>query len=552
MSNIEAQKRELLAQKLEILEQQNNIRVDLKNKRKTIYGIVDMDKKVIRKYQILGGQPVELNLKDDNEVDILIPEVLEPLIAKQKRYKIFIGGRSGGKTMTGAKIACGKAKDSKFDIAFFRQFQNSIEESMHKTIKDEVSKLEFTSYEVLKSSIENNVTKSKFVFRGLEKNTMSNKGMSGYNLFIIDEAQSVSEDAFKNLTPTLREENSEIWMFANPESSEDAFSKRYITPYIDQLERDGFYEDEDMYIVYCNYDSNPFFPESMEKERKIAKNALSTAEYEHIWLGKFNDSITDALIEPEWFDAAIDAHKIERFKEMFEPIGAVICTHDVSDTGADAKAFATRHGSIIKSIKDKRDGDINEGALWAIKEAILQGVDHFVYDGDGMGVGIRKTVGDAFSQKKVEVHEYKGSNSPDDKNLRYDNDSDNTRTNKDVFYNKRSQYMWRLRMRFYNTYCVVVKGLYIDPKECISIDSDGIGVTEKGRSLLPALRSEVCRQPLKNNSQGLIQMMPKTEMKKRGIKSPNMLDALAMTMFEPKTSMQNLFKKLNYRKGSIC
>ena len=61
--------------------------------------------------------------------------------------------------------------------------------------------------------------------------------------------------------------------------------------------------------------------------------------------------------------------------------------------------------------------------------------------------------------------------------------------------------------RCYNTYRCVVKGEYVDPSEMISFDSDGI-------ESIPALRSELCRIPRKNNGNGLQQIMNKQEMKR--------------------------------------
>tara|TARA_R110000823_G_scaffold200478_1_gene331524 strand:+ start:88 stop:354 length:267 start_codon:yes stop_codon:yes gene_type:complete len=82
-----------------------------------------------------------------------------------------------------------------------------------------------------------------------------------------------------------------------------------------------------------------------------------------------------------------------------------------------------------------------------------------------------------------------------------------------------------------------VKGEYVDPEEMISFDSDGI-------ESIPALRSELCRIPRKNNSNGLQQLMNKQEMKSQGIDSPGMADSLMMLMFQP--PIKKARKALNY------
>ena len=108
----------------------------------------------------------------------------------------------------------------------------------------------------------------------------------------------------------------------------------------------------------------------------------------------------------------------------------------------------------------------------------------------------------------------------------------NAKRNKDTFKNKRSQYYWALRDRFYNTYRAVVKGEYVDPDDMISLDVSGIPNIDK-------LRSEVCRIPIKDNNNGFIQIMSKLEMKAIKISSPNMADALMMAFANKSVIVQN-------------
>ncbi len=89
-----------------------------------------------------------------------------------------------------------------------------------------------------------------------------------------------------------------------------------------------------------------------------------------------------------------------------------------------------------------------------------------------------------------------------------------------MFANLRAQMYWRLRDRIFKTYLAVEKGRYYSPDELISFSSS---ISE-----LTALRSEICRIPRKPVSSGKIQILSKDEMKKLGIKSPNMADAVMM------------------------
>jgi phage terminase large subunit len=66
----------------------------------------------------------------------------------------------------------------------------------------------------------------------------------------------------------------------------------------------------------------------------------------------------------------------------------------------------------------------------------------------------------------------------------------------------------------------------------ISIDSSGV-------ENIDALRSEVCRIPIKQNNNGYIQVMSKIEMRALKIPSPNMADALMMTFANTSVIVQN-------------
>jgi len=58
-------------------------------------------------------------------------------------------------------------------------------------------------------------------------------------------------------------------------------------------------------------------------------------------------------------------------------------------------------------------------------------------------------------------------------------------------------------------------------------------MNEDGVNNIEALRSEICRIPLKPTPTGLIQIMGKPDMKKLGIPSPNMGDCVMMAFANP-------------------
>lgn len=461
---------------------------------------------------------------------IKIPEKLQPLL-KPKKFKIIYGGRGSGKSMTVADLLLLKCKTEGAKISGMREMMNSIDDSVHALFMDEISRLELEGFGVMSNNITCD-TGGGISYKGLARNPESVKSMHGFKYFWVEEAATLSKRSLDLLVPTLRQEDSELWLTFNPQSSADPVYQEFIKPFENELSKDGYYEDDLHMIIQCNYTDNPFFPENLEMLRLKHLETKSRAEYNHIWLGQTNDSVENSIIKLEWFEAAIDAHKKPNLVKAFEPRGGRFVAHDPSDTGTDAKGYALRHGSIIRKVKAKDTGEIDEGCDWATSEAIRDNVDWFIWDGDGMGAGLKRQVSDAFSSKKIQYHMFRGSLSgkgQDNAQSIYQQigvTDVSTKTYADTFKNNRAQYYMLLAQRFYNTYRCVINGEYIDPDNMISIDSDGVDDMDR-------LKAELCRIPLKPNNNGLYQIMTKLEMKNLQINSPNMADSIMMAMYTP-------------------
>jgi phage terminase large subunit len=96
-------------------------------------------------------------------------------------------------------------------------------------------------------------------------------------------------------------------------------------------------------------------------------------------------------------------------------------------------------------------------------------------------------------------------------------------TNDDAFRNKRCQYYFQLRDRVYRTYRAVAFNEYHDPDKLISFSSN--------IKILPKLRAELCRMPVKPNGNGLFDLYTKQQMKdKFKFKSPNLADSVVMSL----------------------
>jgi len=479
---------------------------------------------------------------------------LAPVFMKRKRIKIILGGRGSTKSTGIADWAVACISNGELWCCA-RETQNSLEESVHRTLLEEINRLGITGFTETKSSIDHPSSGGRVFYRGLSRNITGLKStLSGINKLWIEEGEDISENTLRVLTASVRLNATdtarliagedvdfpEIIITMNRGPRTGAIAKKWLRRAEKELSRCGYYEDDTIMVVQMNYTDMPrvwFEGSGLEQERLDDKDKISTAAYDHKWGGDYLDEVEGTIIKPEWVDAATDAHLLPHLEAAFKPHGVKKVAHDPFDDGNDAGGFASMHGSIITQVKSKTSGEIDEVMDWAADLAIQYGADWFIWDGDGMGTGLKRQVSTAFSGKNVNFHMFRGSLSgigqdnakktymPTDFDSRKDQQT-KLKTYADTFRNNRAQYYTLLADRFYNTYRCVVRGEYVDPDDMISLNSEGI-------DNIMDLKSQLCRIPRKPNGSGLIQIMSKAEMKSNGIDSPNEGDSVMMLMFTP-------------------
>ena len=477
-------------------------------------------------------------------IDIRIPDRVLPLLTKPKRIKILVGGRGSGKSISVTDFVIMKA-DQGARICCSREFQNTIDDSVHETIKQEIERLGVEGFSATNNNIRSS-TGGEIFYKGLARNISSLQSLGAVDILWVEEAQTVSKKSLRVLTPSIRSgasddgELPEIWMTMNRFSRGDAVAEKYLARAEDELARCGYYEGELCMVIQVNYTENSWFPPELELERLDDKANLSADEYGHIWNGDYMETVDNAIIKKEWFDAAIDAH----IKLGIDPTGATIATHDPAD-GGDSYGYACRTGILYTDIDELVAANGNDACDIATSRAIAANADLFIYDADGMGALLRNQIATNFKGIKCDIRPYKGSNAVDDPKQTYGGihstgPRDKPKTNEQTFKNKRAQFGIKLADRFYNTYQAVVNGKYVDPDEIISLSSE--------IKLIDKIRSEVCRIPTIPNGAGKIQLMSKERLKKEyDMDSPGMYDCLTMGEELPQVKATRV--KLNFRRA---
>jgi len=427
------------------------------------------------------------------------------------------GGRGGAKTVSisQALLLIGARQKKKF--LCLREFMNSIDDSVHAVLKEEISNAGLSNvFKGLASSIVG-TNGSSFKYAQLARNLASIKSKHDFDISWVEEAETVTEESLDVLEPTIRKSGSELWFSFNPESEDSAVYSRYVTPYLDHLNKYGFYEDDNIYVLKIGIEDNPFAPQELiDLSEKMKKENYK--KWLHVFGGEPYSDYSESIIQPEWIEAAIDAHK--KIKG-FEAIGVRSLGFDPADTGVDASAAMARHGSVVFYGKKWENADLPKSIKLVFKKLYDDRIEQMVYDNVGLGVGVKVGLKERIEGKNITVTGFGGGDKVDNPTKIYQLD----KSNKNTFKNKRAQYIWLLRDRFEATYNAVERGVFTDPAKLISLSSD---IED-----LKTLKFEILQVRRKLTDNSIIQIESKKDLKKRGIKSYNMFDSLYMCFANP-------------------
>lgn len=221
------------------------------------------------------------------ELAVGLTDWAQPLLTPQ-RYKCLYGGRGSGKSYAVADALLIIGLTRKIRVLCAREFQVSIKESVHALLKERIGALGLEDfYRVTRESITGR-NGSNFIFKGVRHNVHSIKSMSGLTHLWIEEAQTTSAESWQVLVPTIREENSEIWVTFNPlQESDPVYQELVAKPR------------SNAYVERVNWDRNPYFPAVLNEERR-AMQATDPDVYNHIWEGGFWEQSDAQILNGKW------------------------------------------------------------------------------------------------------------------------------------------------------------------------------------------------------------------------------------------------------------
>lgn len=274
------------------------------------------------------------------KVDAQFPVKVQFLF-RPKRYKVLYGGRGSGKSWAVARALLVLGAQQQTRIICAREVQKSIKESVHKLLSDQIQALGLGRfYEVLETEIRG-LNGTTFSFSGLAQHTVESiKSFEGADICWVEEAQTVSKKSWDILTPTIRKDDSEIWVTFNPELDTDETFKRFVVNKPDNCTS-----------VEMNWRDNPWFNDVLEDERQNCKK-FAPDDYDTIWEGKCRSAVVGAIYAKEML-AAVVSQRITHIP--YEPKLKVHVVFDLGWNDAMFVSFCQRvHGSmrVIDVIED--------------------------------------------------------------------------------------------------------------------------------------------------------------------------------------------------------
>lgn len=416
------------------------------------------------------------------------PKIFEPLWHSKKRFNGAWGGRGSGKSHDAGRRMLKQILDEPDEGAVcLREVQGSINESVHKLLADLIVDMNMGAYfQVLDNEIRRHNGRGDIIFRGMKAMNAENiKSLEGRKFAWFEEAQTADKHSLAILRPTLRRAGSQFMFTWNPRFKSDP---------VDVLMRQTLTDDEKC-VVKANWYDNQYFSDEMELERQIDLRG-DEDNYLWIWEGAYQAISDKQFIQ---FRDIRNAAKRAVYTDLSD---VLIMGVDVARFGDDKSVICFRRGMDAASMKyesfEKVDTMHLSGRIAELAEE--HSPDAIFIDETGIG----GAVVDRLNQ--LGVYGVIG--------VGFGNASDRTTKGLPKCRNKRTEIWASMRL-------ALAGGLSIpehDDKLHAELSGPQFGYDEKDR----------------------LQLEKKIDMKKRGIPSPDIADALALTFAYPVTARRVL------------
>lgn len=285
------------------------------------------------------------------KIDIKIMDAFWHLYENDGKKNIFglYGGRGSGKSYAMGDLIAYKGTFERHRILCCREIQKSIAESSKKVVENRIEKMGLAKFwEFGRSYTRCKLSGSEIIYEGLKFNTEKIKSMEDITITWSEESENLTEESITLLEPTvLRAKGSRLYYTFNPKNIHDPIYQKYV------LSRS---ELSDFRLV--NWDSNKYFPESMDELRRQCQTN-NPELYDWVWEGKpLGDDVMSLI-------TALMISDAKNAPQIVDESLAINASLDVSGLGADWSVLIRRRGKQILSVDRMHKGRTEDVAEWA-------------------------------------------------------------------------------------------------------------------------------------------------------------------------------------------
>lgn len=211
-----------------------------------------------------------------------MPLKAQRVISSDSRFKVLEGGRGSAKSISFADALLVRAAYEPLRILCAREIQSSIKESVHQLLCDRIKYLGLEDCYIIQKDCIMSACGALFIFKGLFRNINKIKSIEGIDICWIEEAETISQDSWDILVPTIRKNNSEIWISFNQESDKSAMYKEFIEN-----------QRPNSTVEHMTWRDNKMCPDVLIEEMEHCRKT-DPDKFEHVWEGglkKYSDAI---------------------------------------------------------------------------------------------------------------------------------------------------------------------------------------------------------------------------------------------------------------------
>jgi len=253
--------------------------------------------------------------RENPDVEVRFPPKLHPPTGPSplfdaNRYKVFYGGRGGGKSWSIARALLIKASQKKLRILCAREYMSSLQDSVWQLLCDQISALKLDAFYDIEKGIIRGRNGSQFTFMGIRQNINNIRSVEGTDIMWCEESSNISSLSRTTILPTIRRKaKSEVWISFNPDDIDDATWKMFVLD-----------PPAGAFVVKLNWEDNPFLePEFIDEILEFKLKFPD--EYPHVYLGECRAALSGAVYGSEIRKAEMDG----RFcKVKYDPNGGPV------------------------------------------------------------------------------------------------------------------------------------------------------------------------------------------------------------------------------------